>query len=152
LKEEDTMRLQLAGALAAGLALLGCGGQPITQLGCDDAAKPARWAATFKLGSGPSDCPGPDLLDRTADLPGGACAAGCSCAESSIVWVPASGAQQTTGTCRLNLSQQCPDASSLDCRDVSLDSATHASGNCYFDGTGKSGSFQCLYSVSWEKQ
>jgi hypothetical protein len=140
------MRLQLALALASALALSSCGG-PVTKATCDDAAKPAKWTATFKLDYGNADCP---KLDRTVDLPG-ACDPGCSCSEASISFVEPSGAQQT-GSCQLKLSQQCPDASSLDCRDVYLDSASHAGGECYFRGTGAAGTFECRYSTSWEKQ
>ena len=143
------MRLQLALALASALALSSCGG-PVTQATCDDAAKAGNWAATFKLDEGPADCPAPTQLNGTFALPG-ACDPGCSCAEASISYVQPTGAQQA-GSCQLKLSQQCPDASSLDCRDVYLDSAAHAAGECYYNGTGKAGSFQCLYSVSWEKQ
>jgi len=132
--------------VAAALALTSCNGS-ISQATCTTAATSGKWDVTFRVSSGPTTCP---KLDTTDTLPG-ACDTGCSCPESEIVWEAPSGAQQE-GSCLLNLSQTCPGGITLDCRNATVESATSASGACFYHGVGTDGPFDCQYLVTWTKQ
>ena len=137
------LRALFAVAALASLAVLACHGA-VDRTTCESAAAQAKWDMAATLATGPSNCP---TISTTYTLPG-ACGPGCSCPDSTISFEPASGAQPDD-RCYLRFDQTCGDGTALDCRDTQLDSATHASGSCYFSGPAD---LKCTYSVEWTKQ
>ncbi|MBI5544403.1 MAG: hypothetical protein HY901_10965 [Deltaproteobacteria bacterium] len=128
-------------ALAA-LSLVACA-ETITRETCDEAAMPGTWKASLTKTDGPDTCP---TLTKSIEMPSG-CSANCGCTESQIVFeLPTDPTKEDR--CAFRFQETCPGGQTLDCRTVTVESATSAAGQCFL----KLGTVACTYDVEWSKQ